>query len=157
SLSPSRRRLKAAARVALDENLHDNSATCGLLFLLSPKPMSVLVSLHHVTRYAYERPVALGPQVIRLRPAPHGRTGIASYSQKVTPATHHVNWQNDPHGNWVARYTFPETTAEFSVTVDLHADLAAINPFDFFIDPYTATYPFTLPPDLAHELGGYLD
>jgi uncharacterized protein (DUF2126 family)/transglutaminase-like putative cysteine protease len=119
--------------------------------------MSVLVSLHHVTRYSYDRPVALGPQIVRLRPAPHGRTRIASYSQKVEPAAHHVNWQNDPHGNWVARYTFPEKASAFAVTVDLHADLAVINPFDFFIDPYAATYPFTLPPDLAQELGGYLD
>ena len=119
--------------------------------------MSVLVSLHHVTRYTYDRPVALGPQVIRLRPAPHGRTQIASYSLKVTPASHHVNWQHDPHGNWVARYTFSEKTREFSVTVDLHAELAVINPFDFFVEPYAATYPFALPPDLAHELGGYLD
>jgi uncharacterized protein (DUF2126 family)/transglutaminase-like putative cysteine protease len=119
--------------------------------------MSVLVSLHHVTRYTYERPVALGPQVIRLRPAPHTRTRIASYSLKVTPASHHVNWQNDPHGNWVARYTFAERTSEFSVTVDLRAELAVVNPFDFFIEPYAATYPFSLPPDLAHELGGNLD
>src|SRR5205085_2878290 len=116
----------------------------------------VLVSLHHLTRYDYDRAVALGPQVIRLRPAPHSRTRIASYSQKVTPA-HHVNWQNDPHGNWVARYTFPEKSSEFSVTVDLHAELAVINPFAFFVEQYATTYPFTLPPDLAHELGGYLD
>ncbi|MEN3383695.1 MAG: hypothetical protein V7608_3739, partial [Hyphomicrobiales bacterium] len=119
--------------------------------------MSVLVSLHHVTRYLYDRPVALGPQMIRLRPAPHGRTRIPSYSLKVVPAEHHVNWQHDPHGNWVARYTFPQRTTEFAVTVDLHADLAAVNPFDFFVEPYAATYPFALPPDLAHELGGYLD
>jgi uncharacterized protein (DUF2126 family)/transglutaminase-like putative cysteine protease len=119
--------------------------------------MAVLVSLHHVTRYSYDRPVALGPQVVRLRPAPHGRTRIASYSQKVVPASHHVNWQNDPHGNWVARYTFPEKTRAFSVTVDLHAELAVINPFDFFIETYAANYPFALPPDLAHDLGGYLD
>ncbi|MBV8839989.1 MAG: transglutaminase family protein [Alphaproteobacteria bacterium] len=119
--------------------------------------MSVLVSLHHVTRYSYDRPVALGPQVVRLRPAPHGRTRITSYSQKVVPAAHHVNWQNDPHGNSVARYTFAEKTSEFAVIIDLHADLAVVNPFDFFIEAYAATYPFALPPDLAADLGGYLD
>ena len=118
--------------------------------------MSVLVSLHHVTRYEYDRPVTLGPQLIRLRPAPHGRTRTPSYSLKVTP-DHHVNWQHDPHGNWIARCTFPERATEFSVTVDLHADLAAVNPFDFFVEPYAVNYPFALPPDLAQDFGGYID
>src|SRR2546423_4145692 len=121
------------------------------------KAMSVPVSLHHVTRYVYERPVALGPQLIRLRPAPHGRTRIPSYSLKVVPAAHHAHWQHDPHGNWVARYTFPEKTSEFSVTVDLTADLAGINPFDFFVEPWAAEFPFALPDDLARELAAYLE
>src|ERR1700754_5221429 len=119
--------------------------------------MSVLVSLHHVTRYLYDRPVVLGPQMIRLRPAPHGRTRTPSYSLKVTPASHHVNWQHDPHGNWVARYTFPEKTAEFGIAVDLHAELAVIKPFDFCTEPYAETYPFRLPADKAAAHGGYLD
>src|ERR1044072_8206331 len=114
--------------------------------------MSVLVSLHHATRYAYDRPVSLGPQVIRLRPAPYARARIPAYAMNVTPAAHHVNWQNDPHGNWVARCTFPEKTTEFSVTLDLQAEVAAFDPFDFFIEPYAVSYPFTLPPESAHEL-----
>ena len=119
--------------------------------------MSVLVSLHHLTRYSYDRPVTLGPQLIRLRPAPHARTRVTSYSLKVMPASHHVNWQHDPHGNWIARCTFPEKTAELSVTVDLRAELAVINPFDFFVEPYAMNFPFALAPELAKELAGYLD
>ena len=33
--------------------------------------MAVLTKLTHVTRYVYDRPVLLSPQLVRLRPAPH--------------------------------------------------------------------------------------
>jgi len=119
--------------------------------------MSIHVALHHVTHYEYDRPVQLGPQVIRLRPAPHSRSRFLSYSLKVEPQEHFINWQQDAFANYQARLVFPKKTTAFKVTVDVVTEMAVFNPFDFFLEPSAEEVPFKYSGTVREELQSYLD
>jgi uncharacterized protein (DUF2126 family)/transglutaminase-like putative cysteine protease len=118
--------------------------------------LSIHVALNHVTHYRYDRRVSLSPQVVRLRPAPHCRTRILSYSLKVQPADHFINWQQDPQANYLARLVFPDQTREFRIEVDLTAEMSVLNPFDFFLTPYAEQFPFKYDSNERRELVPYL-
>src|SRR5450755_764649 len=118
--------------------------------------VTIRVALEHRTTYRFDRPVAVHPHVVRLRPAPHCRTPITAYSLTVTPEPHFVNWQQDAFGNHLARYVFPDPVRELSIVVDLVADMTVINPFDFFVDDYAERYPFVYPAGVRADLEPYL-
>jgi uncharacterized protein (DUF2126 family)/transglutaminase-like putative cysteine protease len=118
--------------------------------------VSIHVALNHVMHYRYERHVTLGPQLIRLRPAPHCRTRILSYSLKVDPSDHFINWQQDPLSNYLARLAVPKPAGELRIEVDLVAEMAVLNPFDFFLEPYAQQFPFQYEATEQRELGPFL-
>jgi uncharacterized protein (DUF2126 family)/transglutaminase-like putative cysteine protease len=118
--------------------------------------MSIHVALHHRTSYRYERPVAHGPHVVRLRPAPHCRSRILSYSLKVEPEDHFLNWQQDPQANYLARLVFPEKTDLLDIQVDLVVEMSVQNPFDFFLEPQVEKFPFRYDAEQTRELAPFL-
>ena len=119
--------------------------------------MPLHVALTHTTHYRYDKAINLGPHVVRLRPAPHSRTAIKAYSIKVEPAEHFLNWQQDPFANHLARLVFPKPTTELKVTVELIAEMASFNPFDFFLEEAGEHFPFDYADSLKKELAPYLE
>lgn len=119
--------------------------------------MAIRVALHHRTLYKYDRPVNHAPHVVRLRPAPHTRTKIESYSLEIKPGDHFCNWQQDPFGNFLARLVFPNKATSLEVTVDLVADMSVINPFDFFLEEGSDQFPLSYDKATAKELLPYLE
>ncbi|MGL3607058.1 DUF2126 domain-containing protein [Rhizobium sp. G187] len=117
--------------------------------------MSIKASIYHLTHYKYDNPVQLGPQIIRLKPAAHSRTKVLSHTLKVTPEKHFVNLQQDPYGNYLARFVFPEPVTELKIEVDLVADMTVYNPFDFFTEEVAAKWPFEYPEDIREDLAIY--
>ena len=118
--------------------------------------MTITVGITHHTEYKYDRSVNMGPHIFRLRPAPHSRTKIKSYSLRIIPEDHYINWQQDPFGNYQARVVFNKPTTEFSFTVDLVAEMTVINPFDFFLEEYAEEFPFVYDSISKGELSPYL-
>ncbi len=118
--------------------------------------MPIRVALHHKTDYAYDSPVGFGAHIVRLRPAPHCRTPILSYSLKIEPAEHFLNWQQDPYGNFLARTVVNKRADRFTVEVDLTAEMTVINPFDFFLEADAEYYPFYYSPDMLKDLMPFL-
>jgi transglutaminase-like putative cysteine protease len=106
--------------------------------------MTIRVALHHKSHYVFDRPVVATPHEIRLRPAAHSRTPISCYSLSVKPDKHFIHWQQDAYGNFIARVTFTQPTRAIDITVDLIADMAVINPFEFFVEDWANHFLLTI-------------
>jgi len=76
---------------------------------------------------------------------------------RVVPEKHFINWQQDPQSNYLARLVFAEPTPEFRIEVDLVAEMAVMNPFDFFLEDYARKFPFKYQPEELRELAPYLN
>ncbi|MBU2779757.1 transglutaminase family protein, partial [Acidithiobacillus caldus] len=117
--------------------------------------MGTHVAIRHHTEYRFNRSVVIHPHLLRLRPAPHCRTPILAYKLTVEPAEHFLHWYQDPFANYQGRLVFPKPARALSVEVEVVADLTVLDPFDFFVEDFAETWPFTYPHAIAKELWPY--
>src|ERR1700736_2614380 len=74
----------------------------------------------------------------------------------IEPARHFINWQQDPESNYLARVAFPDKTEQLRIEVDLIAEMAVLNPFDFFLEPHAEHFPFAYTAEEQSDLAPYL-
>ena len=113
--------------------------------------------IQHRSQYRYERPAALGPHVVRLRPCAHARARVEGYGLTVSPECE-LRWQQDPAGNHVARVSFRAGTLApaLELLVELTVDIKPVNPFDFYLDDDARESPFSYAPALREMLAPFL-
>lgn len=118
--------------------------------------MRLLVT--HKSSYRYPSAAALGPHVVRLRPATHAKAKIETYTLEIAQPCA-LRWQQDPAGNHVARVSFRagERVPSLDLTVQMAVDVRPVNPFDFFLDPRCERAPFRYPDEIAPDLSPYLE
>ena len=96
--------------------------------------------------------VQLGPQVIRLRPAPHCRTRVLSYSLTVAPKLHFLNAWADLETTYALR--LPGADARVHRRRSRRRD-GGVQPVRLASNP-RRVLPFTYAPWLTKELAPYL-
>lgn len=116
------------------------------------------VLIQHHSLYRYPSPAALGPHLIRLRPANHTKARIESYALQIAQDSD-IRWQQDPYGNHVARALIGkgERVPALDISVELAVEIRPINPFDFFTDEECEDAPFAYPSSLRVDVSPFLD
>jgi transglutaminase-like putative cysteine protease len=112
----------------------------------------ISLKIHHKTTYSFNRPVALGPHRLMLRPRENRDLRLISSHVTITPESV-VTWAHDVFGNAVATATFQTMTDNLVIdsVSELQLDAAAWPVFS--IAASAIVYPFRYSDDEWTDLG----
>lgn len=114
------------------------------------------ISIRHITRYTYPEAVQFTPHRILLRPRENPSLRVLSMNLKVEPAAN-IKWMVDSFENHIAVAYLEEQANEIRIEANILTELGLENPFDFIIEPYAETYPFSYNPSERKALSPYLE
>lgn len=114
-----------------------------------------ILSIRHLTRYAYRNPVGLGEHRMMLRPRESYDQRLISYDLAIGPAPARLRSVQDLFGNCVTIAAFAGATREltFESRVRLeHTPLPAFAGHDGEVEAYCGAMPFAYAPDDLPDL-----
>lgn len=113
--------------------------------------------VRHLTTYRYDRPVRLGPQVLRLRPRDDGTQRLVDYRCEVDPAPSLRSRYLDLEGNPVEQLWFLGETTALTIDSRFEVETTRANPFDFLPDGPDTGLPLRYPDALRPQVAAYRD
>jgi transglutaminase-like putative cysteine protease len=121
-------------------------------------PMPIL-SIRHITRYRYRRPVGIGEHRMMFRPRESYDQRLLSFELTISPEPSRLRYMQDVFGNCVgiAGFSGPTDELVFDSAVRLdHTPLPAFADMDGEIEVYTGAMPFAYSaadlPDLLQSM-----
>ncbi|MGD8312450.1 MAG: transglutaminase family protein [Gammaproteobacteria bacterium] len=95
--------------------------------------------IRHLTTYRYDKPVQLGPHILRLTPRADGNQRLLDYHCTISPQPSLQSNLLDAEGNLVTRLWFTGTTTELCIASTSRVITLQDNPYDYIVDtPATA-------------------
>lgn len=111
----------------------------------------------HTTTYLYDRPIALLPHVVRLRPRCDVTQTLTQFSFEVRPRPLQNSETVDLDGNSILKLWFKEeTTSSLIVCVKSEVETHRTNPFAYLLEPWAVHLPLDYPVSLLTQLQSYL-
>ena len=113
------------------------------------------LSIHHCTRYTYDREVRFLPHLFYLRPREHPSLVVSNFALRVEPAAR-LEWMRDDWDNLAASAQFIASGSTLEIKSECVVTTADTAPFDFPIRDYARQFPFSYEPLHRFNLGIHL-
>ena len=111
--------------------------------------------LEHRTSYAFDAPVYLEPQTIRLRPRPDTATRVVDFDMEIDPLPAVRADNLDLEGNLVVMAWFKGATTRLGIRTRATVDTLLADPFRFLVADPDRALPYAYPTDIGERLRSY--
>ncbi len=114
------------------------------------------ITVKHISRYSYSKPVSIQPHIIRLRPRCDGAMRLVRFEAEIEPNPVTLSPCLDIEGNSVLHAWFRDPTAQLAIRISFEVETARSNPFDYLLAAAAETLPIAYGEELNSSLAAYL-